>query len=629
MSTLNQNLELRVNNNMISDALSAVAHDARTQIIAFSGLWLLLSEGRLNRTRAIKAAAKEIGTEVTTSFQNESLQIFRELRSHQAAPGIALMEAGTADLHPDLRPYMDLLRAALLETLPETATATRSPVQARREYDGGMKLVKSRLNQQSFKDCPDAYRAIDSLNQVAYKLNPDMSHLTNLPTADGEYSKRYDARQMDILSTDWLHGKFYFKHTLDSRGRVYARSVLLTPQGDSFAKAFLDFAEAKPLGQYGLGALAVHFANCSGHDKLSFVDRIAWAKSAGLAKARQFDAADHDWSLIAPHIEDSKHAFEEYIAGIEFLRAINSADPAEFLSSIITHQDATTSGFQFGAALLGDRATAALTNITGDCSKSDKPADLYGEMAKHLAHLLKQPSCDPELNAYLEVVDRKFCKKPIMTTGYGAGINTIMKHIKLYLEELDRHDLAQPFRLALLKPLVSEALSLTASSMLKLSSTLRDAAKVLVEWGTETLSWKTPDGFVVYQQYRDNSHRKVWVGKKSGIRALLAGEIDPLDEAKMATALPPNFIHSMDGYLVRHVALQCQAESISLAAIHDSFGTHAGSFKELNRELKHAFAHVFDYNWFGALEETTGLDLSFSLGDYSADEALLGVYMFS
>ncbi|MCP4342892.1 MAG: hypothetical protein GY799_29420 [Desulfobulbaceae bacterium] len=631
----NQNLDLHLNNNMISDALTAVAHDPRTQVIAFAGLWTLLSEGEFRLNLAVAQAASQLEKENNTTFRNDCLAIYRELRCHQAAPGVSLCEANSIDLNPALVPHMDVMRHMLLDQVPEQARVTSSPSLCRFEYNGGMKLVKSRFNQQKYKDMPLAYQAVSVLNAIGYTINSDVALLRNLPSDPNlDYDKRFASRQLDLLATDYFHGAFYFKHTMDSRGRVYARSVLATPQGDSFAKAALDFTKKKPLGEFGLGALAVHYANTSGHDKLSFADRITWAKTVGLKKAKAFEAAQYDWNIIEPLIEERKEGiatFEEYTAGLDFLRACNSPDYRLYESSLVCHQDATTSGFQFGAALLGDRETAALTNITGDHTKQDKPADLYDEMAKHLLYLLKQPDCDPELNSFLEVVDRKFCKKPIMTTGYGAGLKTIMKHIGEYLcsKSVCRQDLATVNRLSRLQPLVEEALMLTASSMLQLSATMRDAGKLLIERGEETISWTTPDGFTVYQQYRDASHRKVQLQRKSGIRALTAGEIDPLDESKMGTALPPNFIHSADAQLVRTAALSCQHEDIDLTAIHDSFGTHAGTFKQLNTELRHAFVEVMEFDWFNAFRKENSVQLLIEKGEYNSLEALLGTYMFS
>lgn len=630
MKNINQNLELHVRNNMIADALTAVAHDNRTQTIAFAGLWSLLTSGKLHLNWSLANAAYQLECEVTTQFTEECYAIYRELREHQTAPGITLCVPKSIDLSPELVPYMDLLRISLHESLPDTAKATTAPERPYAQYNGGMPCINSKLNRQGTKAIPKVFAAIASLNAVRYRLNPDVALLRNLPSdAELDYDYRFAARQLDILSATEFHDVFYFRHTMDFRGRVYPRAALATYQGDSFAKAFIDFASAKPLGQYGLDALAVHYANCSGHDKLSFADRIEWARSLGFAKARNFVIADSDWTEISRWIEDPKHAFEEYTAGLEFFRAWNCEDPYWFESSIVTHQDATTSGFQFGAALLGDRETAALTNITGDCTKQDKPADLYGEMAKHLLHLLKQPHIDADLNSYLEVVDRKFCKKPIMTTGYGAGLKTIMKHIGSYLKDIDRHDLATTYNLSLLQPLVEQALELTASSMLELSTLMRDHASRLIDLDVETISWNAPDGFTIYHQYRDTSHRKVELGRKSGIRALTSGEIDPIDERKMGTALPPNFIHGMDGYTVRLTALQCQTKGIALAPIHDSFGTHAGTFKDLNRELRYAFAHAMDYDWIKSFNMCNGTNIILEKGDYSPDEAILGVYMFS
>lgn len=623
MNHAQQNIELHLHNHVISDALNAVATDNYTQTIAFAGLWSLLSEGHLNMNYNIQLLTKILDMEEqTVELAEDVLATFKELQAFQAAPGAFLCD-GEFKLNPELEPFMDTMRAELLELIPETQRALPAAPRTYKEH-GGIRTVKSKL-QRSFQDMPQVYHALDALNAVGYATSADILALTNLPRTL-EYKHNYSARQHDMFSTEWLQGTFYFRHTMDSRGRVYARSILINPQGDSFDKAALVFAEAKPLGEKGLGALAVHYANCSGYDKLSFAERILWAKTNGLHKAHRMSDAHGDWSIIEPLIEDKKHAFEEYTAALEFFRACMSLHPEEYMSNIVVHQDATTSGFQFGAALLGDRATADLTNITLLKGKADKPADLYGEMATHLTTLINNTG---EFTEYLPVINRSFCKKPIMTTGYGAGIKTIMKHIGEYLRDLGENDLANPAALEQFKPMVAQALEMTASSMLALSGTLREAAKELLDNGEEAITWRTPDGFQVFHQYRDNSARKVAIGKITGIRARVQGEVDPIDHIKMATALPPNFVHSMDGQMVRTVAKAAYSQNIALSAIHDSFGTHAGTFHELNLELRHAFAQTLDFDWIGEFNKTNDCEVTIEKGDYNHDEALCGTYMFS
>ena len=485
-----------------------------------------------------------------------------------------------------------------------------------------------KFGNQSINDMPLVYKALNVLQAQEFKLNRDMIDLHNLPVGI-EHGKNYSARHIMLTNTEAFKNTFHFRYTMDYRGRVYCRALFANTQGDSFAKAFIEFAETKPLGQHGYSALKIHFANCSGHDKLSFDDRLAWANETGLLKAFRMAKCEGDWKLIEPLIEDNKHAYEEYAAACEYLRAFKHIregnDVRKFLSRLITHQDATNSGFQFGAALTGDRETAEDVNITATQTRSTAPADLYKKMAYNLQRLLQGSG----LLKKLPTIDRSFCKTPIMVTGYGAGIKAVMRDVDTYLKKkgivIDEAILDE------LSPYMKDALKQTASAMVDTTQVMHNHAKTICESGAETIEWSAPDGFKIIQQKRDNSGRKIELGNKQvTFLKFKVGEKDPIDEAGMTKALPPNFIHSMDAQMLRTAALGCDNADIAFAPIHDSFGTHAGSFFELNTILKLAFVQTMDYNWYSEFCEANNLPIdNIRSGDYNHRECLQSVYMFS
>lgn len=513
---------------------------------------------------------------------------------------------------------------ALSKTAPEAFLPTAEPqfIEGNNSVlPNYVPIVKNKSNQHR-GTMPQAVAALDVLFKQKYSLNQDIMNLTNLPI-DINISNNFAAKQVMLKANEAFEDSFHFNYTLDARGRIYARSLIVTPQGSSFDKAVLNFAEAKPLGQYGMQALMIHYANCSGHDKLSFIDRMKWARQDGLAKAHLMWKANGDWTLIAPLIEDKKHQFEEYAAAMDFWRALESSDQAQYKSSLITHQDATNSGFQFGAALLGDRETAEDVNLTATQTKSTLPADLYGKMATNLNNILHTMIIPA--SSTIPAIDRKFCKTPVMVTGYGAGIKAVMTDISNDYPDISEEDLEW------LKPHVKEALQRTASSMLELTDLLRTKGEELVNNGVERITWTAPDGFRCIQSYRDNSHREVKLNDKLVTHVNLdKGEKDPIDEDKMATALPPNFIHSIDAQMLRTAALKADAKGIAYCPIHDSFGTHAATFFELNWELKQAFVETMQYDWFANFCTLNNVEhTEIKTGDYNTSEALKATYMFS
>jgi DNA-directed RNA polymerase, mitochondrial len=69
-----------------------------------------------------------------------------------------------------------------------------------------------------------------------------------------------------------------FPTYFDFRGRLYANTAFLNPQGEDSARGLLEFSKGKPLGSGGYAWLKVHIANCWGEDKVSLEDRVTWTE---------------------------------------------------------------------------------------------------------------------------------------------------------------------------------------------------------------------------------------------------------------------------------------------------------------------------------------------------------------
>lgn len=557
------------------------------------------------------------------------------------------------------------IEAYLISIMPQQIAISSVPKLVGEEavLQGGAPLINNNIRLNRYV-APVMHEALDVLFSQGFALNNDITALTGLPTADDvrhSYLRRqrHAIQQVSELATD----KFYFQYTLDYRGRQYCRNPVFNVMDDSFSKAIVNFSESKPLGKNGLGALMIHYANVSGQDKLSFDDRVAWSRSAGQVLAKKLRAANNNWLEISKLIGSNRHAFEQYATAMDYLRAVESSNPSTYESSLVTHQDATNSGFQFGAALTGCTQLALHTNLTGAQNRSTQPGDLYKVVAEVFYRKLESFQ---QYSAWLPYVNRNMLKQSVMIIGYGAGMSSVLEKILLYVTQEDGKSdgrgiyvphLIEPFlenetyirgEGFLLAPLDSwsdkkkidhfcslleEALSESLGSMLGLTSIFKkDIAKYLNDNNTEIIQWVAPDGFRVKHEHRTNEGRRIGTKKTFTLRDLPEGEKDPIDKSSMANSLPPNFIHSIDGFLVRLAARMSDKEKVAFVPIHDSFGTHAGTYFNLHTILKKAFVETMSYPWFENFLKENKLDSStynIKVGSYDSVEAISSTYMFS
>ena len=423
--------------------------------------------------------------------------------------------------------------------------------------------------------------------------------------------------------------RLYFVYSLDFRGRIYAQSSLIGPQGSDLQKALVSFASGKELGPEGRYWLSVHGSSVWGNDKCSLDEMAAFTEAmtedildyaadpitfrgwSGADKPWQFLAFCFEWAALHKHLE----------AGLTC---------ETFVSSISCAQDGSCSGIQHYSAMLRDPIGGAAVNLV----PSQERQDIYGKVAevttRHLQAIAIADEClesaDPTLQAelakaWIDVgITRSLTKKPVMTLPYGSSQLTCRESIGEYLTELQVKEKKQakaegrterpmhPFSTEKghgLNRFEAEKLAsrVVWGSIGEVVVAARGCMKYLKDSCAQVakhnlpLEWQTPTGFIVHQALYEVVNKRVYTQLMGETILTLCEPTDKIDIVSMKSACSPNFVHSMDA---SHLALAvCGFKDAGLedvAVIHDSFGTYAGDTGKLRQILLDTFVDMYQSN---------------------------------
>jgi DNA-directed RNA polymerase len=400
---------------------------------------------------------------------------------------------------------------------------------------------------------------------------------------------------MGVLKTLWVAGlmkdyeRIYFPQQLDFRGRMYPVPMFLQPQGDDFAKGMLTFADGKPINDgVAAGWLAIHGANCFGHDKVSLEDRIQWVDDhehlvGAVAHAPLhhlwWTEADKPWQFLAWCMEWA--AFKRQGFG--------------YVSSLPVSLDGSCSGIQHFSAMLKDERGGEAVNLL----PSQTPRDIYQEVADVVYERVLQEQGDPEVGAFARTwldnlgINRKLTKRSVMIVPYSGTPYAARKYIEEYVREVGVPGEWEnnTFNLTLyMTRHVWAAIGQVVVSSRVVMNWLKTLAKQKAA-DELPVHWTTPLGFPVLQSYRDLSRRRVRTKLGDSIVYLtLAYEQDKVDKKRMESGISPNYVHSMDAAHLQLSVCYCRDNGLTaFSMIHDSFGTLAADIQTMSVCLREAF----------------------------------------
>ncbi|NUX98774.1 DNA-directed RNA polymerase [Paraburkholderia youngii] len=392
----------------------------------------------------------------------------------------------------------------------------------------------------------------------------------------------------------------YFLYQADFRGRLYAQTTGISPQGSDMQKSLLEFAEGKRLDTpEAVRWFKIAGANRYGIDKVPFEDRIAWVH-----KNEQF---------IIQFANDpvSHRGWQEADSPLQFLAwcfeyAAWRSSPADFESRIAVGLDGSCNGLQHFSAMLRDSVGGRAVNLT----TSDRPNDIYQRVADVVAAKLSDPNLEfrRESDSVLRDkwlahgMNRSIVKRSVMTLPYGSTrfscaefiVEDYLKHGKATEFETTEYRYAAEFLSHLVWDAIGEVVIAAAAAM----SWLQRAAGLLIKRGGQQIGWTTPSGFVVEQSYNEIDIVRVNT-KLLGhtIIKVFGGMTDTPSASKHKNGIAPNFVHSLDASHLTLTVQECKGLGInSLAMIHDDYGTHAADTQKLYEAIRRTFVRMYEDN---------------------------------
>ena len=518
--------------------------------------------------------------------------------------GLKLVKTGPKELNAldatDLRDVQDALNA-----VQSTPWAINNEVLSVMDFIHAVGGSKAGMTSSVIPDLPvKPWGELDSDAWEAFRVDPDNTDAIKeyKKTAALVYESRVQWTSKRLVQHQQLavaerfkdEDAIYFPHELDFRGRIYPTAGLgsVNPQANDAGKGLLRFARGKALGASGAHWLAIHCANVYGKDKISMDDRVLWAHSntAMMVECAADPLVRNEWMSADKPFQFLAACFEW--AGYQL-------EGEAFVSRLPVALDGTCSGMQHFAAMARDEASAKSVNVM---QVGDTPADLYTKVLDKVVESL------PAGSEWASRISRKIVKQPCMTTPYSVTLAGMKDQIESATRKGIADGSIEPFSgnlqeaCADVTPLVADAIRGTAGASVSVMDWLQEVAKVTGKAG-HALSWSTPNGLRVKQEYTQKSTNTVkvtWNGKVT--KMSLRSGTKELKVSKQVSSIAPNFVHSMDACHLQVTVANMESMGVhNFACIHDSFATHACDTQLLADVLRECFIAMYEGDTLGDL----------------------------
>lgn len=467
--------------------------------------------------------------------------------------------------------------------------------------------------------CPVDGIAKEDMTEVQQQEFQDWKFEANaIYTAERErVAQTFQTSRVIRMANDYAaYDAFWYVWYADFRGRLYTATAGFSPQGPDLAKGLLKFRNGKRLGARGLYWLKVHGANRYGYDKGTYDERVAWvdahheqfvrAASDPLSYRDTWANADKPWQFLAFLFEYAEaHAL-----------AAAGVSPEDYTSYIAVGLDGSCNGLQNFSAMLRDPIGGAATNLT----PTDRPSDIYRSVAdvtiRKVHEVLREAQarvCSTDEEAaqrrfditmaqhWLTFgIDRKLCKRPVMTLPYGATRQSCQQY--LFAEILARNKTHFPkeegcsnFKAATwLTRYVWQAIGEVVVAAAEAMAWLQKCASAMNKVDLP-IKWTTADGFVAYQHSKVIETVQITTQLQGKFKVRVGTITDELDTNKQRMGISPNFVHSYDATHLRMTVLNAKLAGITdMMLIHDDYGTHAADTDTLHRVIRETFVDLYE-----------------------------------
>jgi len=392
------------------------------------------------------------------------------------------------------------------------------------------------------------------------------------------------------------------------RGRKYPIQPTLTVQGSDPEKALHLFADDGPINEYWI---AIHTANCAGHDKATMSERLEWTRSnTELITAVATDPIENMelWANASEPFCFLQSCFEYYECCIA---------KTKLTSNLMIGVDATASGLQHLSAATLDKTAATLVNVV----RTEKPSDAYAIIAEKSKEFLPK-----HLHEWM---NRKTCKRVTMCLCYGLTRHSARGYIRDALLEAGR-DLKEPGLLTTItKAVYDKAIPAVFQGPISVMQWIKKSVRQQIDNGAEQLKWVTPSGFVVVQDLRKSVVRRINTHLMGTGRITASVYLGPgdVDVNHHVSATSPNLVHSWDSSLI-HFTFAFWEHPFS--CVHDCVMARSCDMDQLSIELRMHFAEMFKGQPLQDWAKQIGAEVPDDLivGDLDLDDVNESTYFF-
>jgi DNA-directed RNA polymerase, mitochondrial len=465
-------------------------------------------------------------------------------------------------------------------------------------------------------------------------------------------------RTMKVADTMSQEEAFWFVYNCDFRGRVYPIADFLSPQGADLEKALLTFADKRPMGRDGGRWLAVHMMNSldetPGGTKVSTMtldERMQWVldNEELVLQAGRDPWADLWWA-------EAGDPLQFYAACAEWARWAAAGYSEDHLSGLPVAMDGSCNGLQHFAAMFRDEVGARAVNV----SPGSTPQDVYLRVANTVLDKLEREAGGNEMaRLWLTsgLVNRKLCKRPTMTFGYGSKPFGMTYQLIEYLQKDCDYDVVEDHFATLdeatgelesrsfgacsyMAQAIWEALGDVVVKAFEAMHWLQVAARAIAS-SNKPVMWRVPlTGFPVRQGYFESNMRRLDTVLSGSVRIQLSyhEQTDNVNAVKQANAIAPNVVHSLDAAALMLTVNAASAEGIeSFAMVHDSYGTTPGDAQLLADVLRQEFVGLYEHDvpnmlreqWAAQVDDPTDIPPPPAPGSLDLAGVLVSSYFFA
>lgn len=387
----------------------------------------------------------------------------------------------------------------------------------------------------------------------------------------------------------------YFVYQMDYRGRFYASTRGVHPQGSDLQKALLQARDGKPL----VGERAAFWFKVAGYS------RFGLDKSVPMERRDRW--ADEHHNMIVACAEDpiSNRQWTEADEPFQFLAwCFEYRDWKALGDSFVTRlplgQDGSCNGLQHFSAALRDAVGGAATNLI----PTHGQADIYALVAEETARIVDNDQSDDEAGIGLRwrkhALTRGLVKRSVMTLPYGSTRFSCSDFIKKeYLDkgmapEFAREEYTKAANWLSFR--VWDAIGRVVVKAREAMLWLQKAADEVTREGSVELDWISPSGVRVNQEYRKLEVVKIETRLIGGLRlnVNIGAATGGVDTRKHRNGVAPNFVHSCDAAHMHFLIKAAEEAGLGhLAFIHDDYGALAPDVDKLQELIRKTFVDMY------------------------------------